>query len=146
MRTYYSGPDALITDEHFIWSSYPERVYAVSRLRNTGIVCDPDAGILRRVLLISALLLGGAVTYAGTTLGSLAPVAFGTAALLLVGAGALGRRPRRSWHLQALYHGRTTLIYSSTDERVFHQVARALLRTIEDSPGRDGLNLRSVAA
>ena len=137
MRTYYRGPDAVITDHEFIWITHPGRAYSVGQLRNAGIVCGPRSGAPLTVLLAGALL-GGAAIYAGMFLG---PVGLATAAglvllLALAVAALTGLQPHRTRHLQAQYRGRTTLIYSSSDARVFNQVARALQRTIEDSRRR----------
>ena len=40
MRTYYRGPDALVTDEHFVWRTATPRIFAVRELRNVGLVRD----------------------------------------------------------------------------------------------------------
>lgn len=134
MRTYYRGLDAVITDHEFIWTTHPGRAYSVGQLQNAGIICESRTGAPSTTLLAGALL-GGAAIYAGLFLG---PVGLATAAglvllLALTVAALAGLRPHRIRHLQAQYLGRTTLIYSSSDARVFNQVARALQRTIEDS-------------
>jgi hypothetical protein len=97
---------------------------------------------------MAGLLLGGAAIYAGSLLGPSALVTSTALALVLVLAAAAvtRRQPGRTWQLQANYHGRATLIYSSEDVRVFNQVARALLRAIEDAERRDASNLRTAAA
>ena len=137
MRTYYRGPDAVITDHEFIWTTHPGRAYSVGQLHDAGIVCDSRPGAPMTILLTGGLL-GGAAIYAAMFLG---PVGLATAAglillLTLAVAALAGLRPHRTRHLQAQYLGRTTLIYSSSDTRVFNQVARALQRTIEDSSRR----------
>jgi hypothetical protein len=38
----------------------------------------------------------------------------------------------REWALWADYHGRSVTLYTSPDERVFNQVARALRRALEE--------------
>lgn len=137
MRTYYRGPDAVITDHEFIWTTHPGRAYSVGQLHNAGIVCGSRDGA-SSTILVAGVLLGGAALYAGLFLG---PAGLATAAglvllLALAMMASAGLRPHRTRHLQADYRGRTTLIYSSSDARVFNQVARALQRTIEDSGRR----------
>jgi hypothetical protein len=51
---------------------------------------------------------------------------------LVVGAVFWRRRPQR-WELRATYQGQDVELYSSLDERVFNQIARALRRAIEDA-------------
>jgi hypothetical protein len=45
------------------------------------------------------------------------------------------------WQVRATYRGAVTIVYESTDVRVFNQVTRALRRAIEDATpaptGRD---------
>lgn len=148
MRTYYRGPDAVITDREFIWTVHPRRAYTVDQLQNAGIVCDSRTGAPLRVLLPACALLGGVALYAGTLLGptGLATSAGLTLLLALVVVATSGHRPRRTQHLQAQYLGRTTLIYSSSDARIFNQVARALRRTIEDSQRRRTTDSRTATA
>ncbi|NUT37162.1 MAG: hypothetical protein HOV79_29245 [Hamadaea sp.] len=38
---------------------------------------------------------------------------------------------RRTYELRAVYHGRPTTLFRSTDQRVFGQVRRALVRALE---------------
>ena len=37
-RTYYRGPDAVVTDQLFVWLTKPTRSYVVRDLRNVGLV------------------------------------------------------------------------------------------------------------
>jgi hypothetical protein len=64
----------------------------------------------------------GSVTYAVLA----AAVAVPTLVVLYA-----GHRARRSHELWGEYHGRTVLLFTSTDEREFGQVTRALLRARE---------------
>ena len=38
MRTYYRGPDAVITDTHFVWQSPTVRIFAIDDLRDVRLV------------------------------------------------------------------------------------------------------------
>ena len=36
MRTYYDGPDALVTENHFIWRTDPVRAFIIGDLRDAN--------------------------------------------------------------------------------------------------------------
>jgi hypothetical protein len=147
-RTYYRGPDAVVTDKFLVWRTTPSKDFVVRDLRNVGMVRCSDTDGLRPY---TAHVAGGAlilVVAMWTVLDS--PVAFAAGALaiavptMLVLAGAR-RRPQR-WQLRATYRGRAqVVIYSSTDSRVFNQVARALRRAVEDArPPSDDYHLAAA--
>jgi len=143
-RTYYQGPDAVVTAELFVWRGTPTKNFVVRDLRNVGRARG-DVDRLRPYKIYSAA--GGAVLIVGTwnTVGTPAVYALAAAVLAipmaLTVASHWTRRPR--WEVQATYHGRDVIIYSSPDERVFNQVTRALRRSMEDarSPAGDDVGL-----
>jgi hypothetical protein len=147
-RTYYRGPDAVVTDKFLVWRTTPSKDFVVRDLRNVGMVRYSDTDRARPYAVHVA---GGAlilVVAMWTVLDS--PVAFAVGALavavttVLVLAG--GRRRPQRWELRATYRSRAqVVIYSSTDNRVFNQVARALRRAVEDArPPSDDYHLAAA--
>ncbi|MEV0896602.1 DUF6232 family protein [Actinoplanes sp. NPDC049802] len=130
-RIYYRGPDALVSDDQFVWhpQSAPQ-VFAVSDLRNVGLVQAPSrirpyapalaAGVLAAAVAGWVLLPDPAI-YVLVLLGLAVP-----------GVAMLWREPGR-WELHAQYRGTAVVLYSSADARVFNQVSRALRRAMEDT-------------
>jgi hypothetical protein len=86
MRTYYRGPDAVVTSTVFA----THRLYAIRDLRDVRIHHVTNGLVLWRL------------------------------------------RPQH-YLLRATYRGATVTLYTSTDQRVFNQVTRALRRAIEDA-------------
>jgi hypothetical protein len=143
-RTYYSGPDAVVTSELFVWLTQPPRIFAIRELRNVGIArCGADFG--RPHTMHAA---GGSVIAAAAwpTPDTTILIAIG---LLVVGlpiAVAAYRRLRpRLWELHGTYRHATVILYASTDTRVFNQVARALRRAMEDADPHTGWDARAAA-
>jgi hypothetical protein len=145
-RTYYQGPDAMVTDRVFVHRTTPEQTFAVAGLRRPGIT----RGDLRRSrsFQVRTAVVGLAVAFLSTLLAEWLfdslPAVFG-AALAVTGVVALGWRAwwarRRRWELWATYRGTEVLLYATSDEGMSHQVTRALRRAIEDSrpgPEEDG--------
>jgi hypothetical protein len=135
MRTYYKGPDAIVTDEHFIWRSSANQLFAVSDLHNVGLVKGGIAGFrpVAALAVTASLAVATAAVWQafGAAVGySVAALAVTVAALTLASAY---QRAARIWHVQATYRGMETTVFSSADVRVFNQVTRALRRSIEDS-------------
>jgi hypothetical protein len=130
VRTYYRGPDASVTDELFIWQAGATRAFVVAELRDVGLVRQ-EASRLGHVLAGAAVAVAGAVWL---ELGLPARWVVGVAALV-VGMAVAGWPPRtRGWMLRAAYRGDAEVtLYRSADERVFHQVSRALRRSMEDA-------------
>jgi hypothetical protein len=143
MRVYYRGPDALVTDERLVWRAAAPQIFAVRELHRVGraraAVPDPRSGgaVAIAVGLGAAAVAGWAVAgpLVGGALGAMAMIA------LLVAVTARQLRRVHMWQVHATYRGAVTVIYQSTDERVFNQVTRALMRAIEDGrpipTGRD---------
>ena len=126
MRVYYRGPDALVTSEAFVWFDASAQTFTLRDLRNVCIT-RKSADRTGIYLFAGLLLAGSAVATWFTTPWVLLSV------LLLVPL-LMWRSPGR-WDLLADYHGRPATLYSSRDERVFHQVSRALRRALEDGGG-----------
>lgn len=133
-RTYYRGPDAVVTDRLFVWRTTPTKGFIIRDLRNVGRV-RADADHVRpyttHVVAGTAILAAAAWTLSQTPaayfLGLLAialPTGFTVA--------AMRARPRR-WELRANYRGVEVVLYASSDLRVFNQVTRALRRAVEDA-------------
>jgi Family of unknown function (DUF6232) len=133
-RTYYRGPDAVVTDQLFVWLTRPARSYAVRDLRSVGLV-RTEVNRLRSFTLHVA---GGTLVLAAATWLALdSPAAYVLGALtvalpLTFVVAGMRARPQR-WELQATYRGSRVLLYASADVRVFNQVARALRRAVEDA-------------
>ena len=137
-RTYYRGPDAVVTDAWFVWLTGPTARFAVRDLRNVVRTRND------RFSRYSAFVAGGAmvmVAAAWTTLGTPAAYVLGALAVTVPTAAVVvsRRASTHSWQLMASYRGAEVVLYSCRDERVFNQVTRALKRSMEDarSPAGD---------
>ena len=135
MRTYYRGPDAVLTDDHFIWrTGTSTRIFAVRELRDVGLVRGEPAGSRPGAMIVMAAGLI-TLTVASWTLAGPA-VGYTAAAVAVVLASIVvavrGSRSACRWSLQGTYPGVPVTLYSSPDPRVFNQVTRALRRVIED--------------
>lgn len=132
MRTYYRGPDAVVTGTVFAGRDAAQP-YAIRDLRNVHISraerFEPSAAhVAAGLLIISATAVP---VWHASPLSALALAAFGMPALAL---GALLWRMRpQTWELRATYRGAAVVLFYSSDERVFNQVTRALRRAIEDA-------------
>ena len=132
MRTYYRGPDAVVTSTVFAGRG-TAKPYAIRDLRNVHITrTEPTrptgVHVAAGLLIIAAIawpLWKASPLYAWALLALGGPT-------LSVGAAVWRRRPQ-TFQLRAAYRGTDVLLYTSTDERVFNQVARALRRAIEDA-------------
>lgn len=133
MRTYYRGPDALVTDDHFVWRTSCTKTYAVDELRNVALVQGRMTASPPAAMLVTA---AGLFAAAGSWTAFGAAAGYSVAALaVFVTTATLATRHQRAtrvWHLQATYRGIEVTLYSSSDVRVFNQVSRALRRSIED--------------
>jgi hypothetical protein len=133
MRTYYRGPDALVTEEQFVWRTGTSRTFAVRELRNVGLARDDVADRRPDVAMVAA---AGMVAFTATTwmlVGAVIGMALGFVSLVAstVAVATRKRRTVRLWQVRATYRGVNMTIYSSSDLRVFNQVARALRRALE---------------
>jgi len=134
MRTYYRGPDAVVTSEIFVGNGAPRTQFAIRELRNVCIARTeaedfrPSAVRITGGLVIIAMA-AWPLWMASPSL-ALALIALGVPATVV--AAAFWRlRPQR-WELRATYRGADVELYTSADERVFNQVSRALRRAIEN--------------
>ncbi|WP_229071864.1 DUF6232 family protein [Actinoplanes sp. DH11] len=130
-RTYYHGPDAMVTDDLFVWRTVSaQHTFTVRELRNVGLVQSPA----RMRPFAPALAVG--VLFAAVAGWTLLPThKWYIAGFLAVAAPtvmALWRQPGR-WELHAQYRSQAVVLYSASDARVFNQVSRALRRAMEDS-------------
>ena len=146
-RTYYRGPDALVTDRLFVWHTTPAKGFAVRDLRNVGLVRG-DADPLRPYTLHVAAAALVLVAATWTMLDTPAAYVLGFLAVAVPGgftAASMRSRPRR-WELRANYRGLEVVLYASSDVRVFNQVARALRRAVEDArPAPGDFHLATAA-
>ncbi|GIE98286.1 DUF6232 family protein [Paractinoplanes rishiriensis] len=132
MRTYYRGPDAIITDTHFVWQTPTVRIFAIADLADVRLVRSVAGGPSGVTVALGFGVFGVAVL-AGLKFGVLAALPLLAAALMLA-VLSLRRRGAHGWEIRARYRSQEVTIYTSTDPRIFNQVTRALRRTIERRP------------
>ena len=143
MRTYYDGPDALVTENHFIWRTDPVRAFIVGDLRDVRLV-QRDVGSPRVVIVLAAAAAAALIVAPGwllinTMVGRLVLVG---AAVAAVSLATVGRRSVHQWELRAAYQSREVVLYTTLEIRTFNQVTRALRRAIEGAArarGRYGM-------
>ena len=132
MRTYYRGNDALVTSELFVRRTTSAKKFAIRDMRNVCIASDADNGRSKLLIAPTAGFLCLAATAAAWTFGgSYALFTLAIAVPITLGAALVSQREPARWELRAHYHGQPVILYTSCDERVFHQVTRALRRAIE---------------
>ena len=144
-RTYYRGPDAVVTSELFVWRTTPTRIFVIHELSEVGITCDDLDRRHPHTLRVAA---GSSVVILALwpIVDTPAMVALTCLAVTLpVLAVVADRRLRpRLWTLHAGYRGGEVVLYACTDMRVFNQVTRALRRSIEDLPHDDAWTDRAA--
>lgn len=144
-RTYYSGPDAVVTDVLFTWhpATAKSKAFLIRDLRHVGMARAGSDG----QKYIPALF-AGAMLLAGASLALLdAPTSYGVSVLAVVipGITAAWRTRSRHWELRATYRGAEVILYAATDARIFNQVSRALRRSMENArPPSNGLDLAAA--
>jgi hypothetical protein len=146
MRTYYDGPDALVTDHHFIWRTDPLRAFIIGDLRDVRLV-QRDVGSPRVITVLAAVAAAAMIVAPGwllvdTMVGRLVLVGAAAAAVSLA---TLGRRSVHQWELRAAYQSREVVLYTTLEIRTFNQVTRALRRSVE-ATGRARGHHRMAAA
>jgi uncharacterized membrane protein len=146
-RTYYRGPDAVVTDKFLIWRTTPSRSFVVRDLRSVGIVRSEED----RLRPYTAHVVAGSLVLviAMVTVLDYSPVAYALGAFAVaiptVWAAARTRMRPRRWELHATYRGSRVVLYASSDVRVFNQVTRALRRAVEDArPPSDEYDLAAA--
>jgi uncharacterized protein DUF6232 len=145
-RTYYSRPDAVVTDVLFTWcpATAKTKTFVVRDLRNVGMArAGSDGQKYVPALFACAMLLAGA------SLALLdAPTSYALSVLAVVVPGSITaawRTHTRRWELHATYRGAEVIIYAATDARIFNQVSRALRRSMENArPPSNGLDLAAA--
>ena len=147
MRIYYRGPDAHVTDERFIWRTETPRVFVVRELHDVVVVRrirsdrGPDLAMVVSAVFATAAVLSWLV--AGVIVGAVV-----AAVAITVASGAVAtrrHRPSHYWQLRATYATAEVVVFEAADERVFNQVKRALLRSLEDGgPARADLRLTAA--
>lgn len=138
MRTYYDGPDALVTENHFIWRTDPVRAFIIGDLRDVRLV-QREVGSPRVIIALAAVAAAALIVAPGwllvhTMAGRLVLIG---AAVAAVSLATLGRRSVHQWELRAAYQSREVVIYTALEIRTFNQVTRALRRSVE-AAGRTG--------
>lgn len=134
MRTYYRGPDAVVTADRFIWRSDTPRIFPLRELRDIRRVEHVPQGRPADVVMVAA---AGAVAFAAASWVVLGPV-IGAAAVVVTVTAAIAAvstrrfRDTRSYRVIATVRGARTVIYEAREPRVFNQVTRALNRAVED--------------
>jgi len=126
-RTYYRGPDAVVTSELFIWRTSPPKVFVIRHLKRVAIVRYDVDRSRPHYSSVLALALWPIVERPVFVVTGVLAVAVPVVAVITYWR----IRPKR-WELQALYLDSEVVLYASTDARVFNQVARALRRAMED--------------
>jgi hypothetical protein len=129
MRTYYRGPDAVVTDTHFVWQSPTVRIFAIDDLDNVRLVRTVAGGNSGAAIALGFGLSVVAVV-AGLRFGVLATTPL-IAALVVLLLASMRKRGGPAWEIRARYRTQEVTVYTSDDPRVFNQVTRALRRTIE---------------
>ncbi|MEV6345675.1 DUF6232 family protein [Actinoplanes sp. NPDC051851] len=138
VRTYYRGPDALVTGEQFIRVERPAVSFTIRELRDVRVVLAPEEvstyqhRVAALVIVPCVLVVAGAVWIGRVQVWAIAGVL-----VMLLGYTMLRiLRPRRRWEMRATYYGLEVLIYHSRDTQVFNQVKRGLRRALEDRSDR----------
>jgi hypothetical protein len=129
MRTYYRGPDAVVTDTHFVWQNPTVRIFAIDDLDDVRLVRNETGGI-PGVAIALGFGLSIVAVVAGLRFGVLAATPLVAALTVLLLAGAR-KRAGTAWEIRARYRAREVTVFTSGDPRIFNQVTRALRRTIE---------------
>jgi len=134
MRIYYDGPDALVTEHHFVWRTDPLRAFVISELRNVRLV-QRDVGSPRTVLAMASAAAAALIVAPGWLLlhNTTGRIVLAGAAVAAVTLATLRRRSVHQWELRAAYHAHDVTLYTTLEIRTFNQVTRALRRAVEST-------------
>jgi hypothetical protein len=132
MRTYYRGPDAVITDAYFVRQTPTVRAFAIADLHDVRLVRSVVGGPSGVALTLGFGLFGVALV-TGLKFGVSAATPLLVAVVLVVLAG-MRRRRGHTFEIRARYRAQEVTLYASGDPRIFNQVTRALRRTLERRP------------
>ena len=132
MPVFYRGPRAVVTDQRIVVAHESRRVYRIAELSAIHIVrTRPDPGTRwYRMMGVSAMVAALVMVPIADPL----PTGLVIASLGCLAAYVtvcLRGRPRPCWQLMACYRGELTVLFESSDEREFDQVARGLVRSLE---------------
>jgi small-conductance mechanosensitive channel len=132
MRYYYRGPDAIITDTHFVWRGPTFRIFAIAdlddvRLERT-VTRAPSGAILALAFGLFAVALATGVKFGMT---AAIPLVL---AVIALAVASLRPRGVHAWEIRARYRAQEVTVYTSPDPRIFNQVTRALSRRMEQRP------------
>ena len=144
-RTYYRGPDAVVTSEFLVWRTSPPKTFVIRDLEHVGIArCAAGSGRPHATHAVAAPVLAVAVWPIAH---SPVQIAVGVVAIALPAVAAVGywRLRSRLWELHGTYRDAEVILYASTDSRIFNQVARALRRAMEDAGPRTGWDGEAAA-
>jgi hypothetical protein len=129
MRTYYRGPDAVVTELRFVRHQPDARFFLIDDLDNIRLLRTGAGGPSgSEVAVALGLLSASAATWYSFGPMAGAPV---TAVAAVLAITTLRLRHRREWQIRATYHGHEVKLYACTDSQTFNQVARGLRRSIE---------------
>lgn len=135
MPVYYRGPCAHIDHRYFEVLEPEPRRFVLGGLRGVHIVCVPSGrsgGGGATTRLYATGTAGVAVATVWPVLGTGAmSVAATIAAAILVGARGCWEARTHSFELYGFYRGVYQLLFATTDERMFEQVRRGLVRAME---------------
>jgi hypothetical protein len=130
-RTYYRGPDAVVTSDVFVWRTAPPKMFVIRDLRKVGIsYSDARRRTHGAQAAVGSAGLAVAIWPILDTPALIAAVVLAVAIPGVVVATRLRPGPRM-WELHASYRSAEVLLYASADTRVFNQVSRALRRAME---------------
>jgi hypothetical protein len=129
MRTFYRGPDAVVTDTHFVWQTPTVRIFAIADLDDVRLERTSSGGPSGVVVALGFGLFAVAVV-TGLKFGVAAAVPLALAVIVLAVA-SLRHGRAHAWEIRARYRAQEVTLYTSPDPRVFNQVTRALRRSIE---------------
>jgi hypothetical protein len=132
MRTYYRGPEVLITDQIFaVLAPYPA-AFRIDELYNVHIVRSD----LHPARVFTAHAAGGAMVMVAASWPLINSPVMCVAALVLVAtpsviSGACSRLTPRTYELRATYRSLDVRLFRSADLTTFGQVRRGLIRALE---------------
>ncbi|MEV6631365.1 DUF6232 family protein [Actinoplanes sp. NPDC051470] len=133
MRTYYRGPDVVVTSEFFVWRTMPGKIFAIRELHDVGIT-NTAVDRSRPPTVQTATGSVALAVAIWPVVETPAMIALGLLAISIPGIAvhAWWRCRPRLWELHATYRGDGVILFASTNAQVFNQVARALRRAIEE--------------
>lgn len=148
MTVFYQGPCARITHEVFEARSPHHRQFLIREIRHLYLAsrASSESAVSERAQLragsagvAGVAAVAAAVGWPALTATSMPSVAAAglAATLILIAASSLTFAacvrvpPARVHEVWAVYRGRMTCLFNTTDERTFGQVRRALVRAIE---------------